>query len=261
MPVRSSRFFKISPLILTFIFLTVALPAVLGQNDPCKPDIASCPDEGCNPNNNLDPLLNVRKNLSRPDNSVPQNVSVGWMKLRKDPKHYVNKGAREELATLGEGKLVRLTGWLLAVKPEHGESCNCYLDTPAETDNHLVLVTKTTINKFKLPANASKATLTSKFHQREPESITSEFTPRVRAAGHPNFSNAFVQPILNTTAQGALWVRITGQLMFDSEHFVHNPLKRVNNWEVHPIFRFEYCPKDKTCVSDGTENWVDVDVP
>ena len=261
MPVRSSRFFKISPLILTFIFLTVALPAVLGQNDPCKPDIASCPDEGCNPNNNLDPLLNVRKNLSTPDNSVPQNVSVGWMKLRKDPKHYVNKGAREELATLGEGKLVRLTGWLLAVKPEHGESCNCYLDTPAETDNHLVLVTKTTINKFKLPPNASKATLTAKFHQREPESITSEFTPRVRAAGHPNFSNAFVQPILNTTAQGALWVRITGQLMFDSEHFVHHRLVRVNNWEVHPIFKFEYCPKDKTCVSDGTENWVDVDVP
>ena len=102
MPVRSSSFFTISSVVLSFIFLTVALPGVLAQNDPCKPDIASCPDEGCNPHNDLDPLLNARKNLSTPDTSVPKDVSVSWMKLRKDPKHYVAKGPRDELVTLGE---------------------------------------------------------------------------------------------------------------------------------------------------------------
>jgi hypothetical protein len=241
------------------LLFAAGLPAIFGQNTPCRPDMASCPDEGCNPTNNLDPLLNKLKNSVSADISTPRDVTVGWMKLRKNPKHYVAKGPRDELAALGERQILRLTGWLLAVKPEHGESCNCYLDTPADTDNHLVLVTKTTINKFKLPANASASTLKTVFKKREPESVTVEFTPRVRAAGHPKFTNAFVQPILNTTAQGAMMVRITGPLLFDSEHFVHNPLVRVNNWEVHPVYRFEYCPKDKMCTAAGTENWVDLD--
>lgn len=47
--------------------------------------------------------------------------------------------------------------------------------------------------------------------------------------------------------------------MFDSEHFLRNPLNRVNNWEIHPIFRLEYCPKGKTCTASGDANWVDLD--
>jgi hypothetical protein len=43
---------------------------------------------------------------------------------------------------------------------------------------------------------------------------------------------------------GALKVRVTGLLMYDSEHAYVNPLVRKSNWEIHPVFRLEYCPKD-----------------
>jgi len=89
--------------------------------------------------------------------------------------------------------------------------------------------------------------------------VTAEFTPRVRLQGHPNFAAAKVQPLINKTPQGALLVHVTGQLMFDSEHFLRNPLNRMNNWEIHPIFRLEYCPKGKACTASGDANWVDLD--
>ena len=60
MSTHTLSFFKISSLILAFVFLTVALPVVKAQ-DPCKPDLASCPDEGCSSDNHHDPLLNKLK--------------------------------------------------------------------------------------------------------------------------------------------------------------------------------------------------------
>ena len=52
-----------------------------------------------------------------------------------------------------------------------------------------------------------------------------------------------------------------GLLMFDSKHFFHpqRPVVRDTNWQIHPIFRIEYCPNDKTCRADSDENWVDLD--
>ena len=49
--------------------------------------------------------------------------------------------------------------------------------------------------------------------------------------------------------------------MFDSKHFFHPqpPVVRDTNWQIHPIFRIEYCPNDKTCRADSDENWVDLD--
>jgi hypothetical protein len=36
-------------------------------------------------------------------------------------------------------------------------------------------------------------------------------------------------------------VRVTGQLLLDSEHFIKNHLVRVNNWEIHPVMKLEFC--------------------
>ena len=70
---------------------------------------------------------------------------------------------------------------MLAAKPElTGESCNCGLHTTDETDNHLVLVTKTTVKKFPTNPDAEDAEDKEVFRSRELESITAEFTPRVR---------------------------------------------------------------------------------
>jgi hypothetical protein len=226
---------------------------------PCAASIDDCSLDGCSPDNHHDPLLNQFKNI--PNNSkAPTDRSLAWMKALDDPSNnYKPGGARHELKDLGEGNMIRLVGYLLVVKPElGGESCNCYLKTPEETDNHLVLVTGTTINKYKLPPNARTNDFKRVFGQREPESVTVEFTPRVREE-HPNFTLDFLEPLVRKTPQGALWVRVTGQQLFDSEHWKHNKLKRVNNWELHPVMKLEYCPKNKQCTSTSDDNWIDID--
>ncbi|HEX3281900.1 MAG TPA: hypothetical protein VHR36_11775 [Pyrinomonadaceae bacterium] len=224
----------------------------------CATNLENCALEGCSSDNHHDPKLNRLKNRKTSSATVTDR-SLTWMKGRPNPTHYTPGGSRTELTALGEGDQVRVVGYLLAVKLElGGESCNCYLRTEPETDNHLVLVTQATVNKFPLPAHANTTTLKKVFHKREAESVTAEYTPRVRL-DHPNFTNEKTQPLINKTAQGALKVRVTGPLMFDSEHFFEHHLNRVNNWEIHPIFRLEYCPKGKTCTADSDANWQDID--
>jgi hypothetical protein len=224
----------------------------------CAAGIEACAAEGCSSDAHHDPKLNVLKN--RKSNSQPvTDRSLTWMKGRHNPTHYTQGGSRSELTELGEGDQVRVVGFLLAVKPElGGESCNCYLRTIPETDNHLVLVTKATVDKFHLPPHANATTLKTVFRRREAESVTAEYTPRVRLE-HPNFTNEKTQPLINKTAQGALLVRVTGPLLFDSEHFFVHHLKRVTNWEIHPIFHLEYCPKGKTCTANSDANWQDIE--
>ena len=61
-----------------------------------------------------------------------------------------------------------------------------------------------------------------------------------------------------TQTKKALLVRVTGMLLFDSEHFVHNPLKRANNWEIHPILKFEYCLSG-SCPAQSDDGWKSLD--
>jgi hypothetical protein len=62
------------------------------------------------------------------------------MKKIDDPESFEKGDTREELTALGEGQKIVVVGYLLRAKPElGGESCNCGLQTVAETDNHLVL--------------------------------------------------------------------------------------------------------------------------
>ncbi len=58
---------------------------------------------------------------------------------------------------------------------------------------------------------------------------------------------------------GKLLVRVTGLLLFDSFHFVHKPLKRDNNWEIHPVLKMEYCPEGETCRAESDANWRDLE--
>jgi hypothetical protein len=55
---------------------------------------------------------------------------------------------------------------------------------------------------------------------------------------------------------GVQKVRVTGILMFDSEHSLGKKLVRSNNWEIHPVLALEYCPKGRCCTADSDENWV-----
>jgi hypothetical protein len=179
------------------------------------------------------------------------------MKKLDDPENFSEGDTREELTALGEGQKITVVAYLLVAKPElGGESCNCGLQTPEETDNHLVLVTKATVQKFPL-ADHEEATK-EVFHSRESESETAEFTPRVRLV-HPNFTREKVQPLIDATGEDALLVRVTGQLLFDSEHFIKNHLVRVNNWEIHPVFKLEFCATGDRCKANSDAGWKSLD--
>jgi hypothetical protein len=210
----------------------------------CAPNIQNtthCPDEGCG--GQYDPNLNRRKNI-RSDNQQAIMRSIQWMKALPDPKHFSRQNTnRGELSRLGEGQRVTVAAYALVARKGSKESCNCGLAAPKDTDNHIVLVDPALKNPT-LEAN-------------EEDSETAEFTPRVRLQ-HRNFTREKLEPLIEAHG-GKLLVRITGLLMFDSEHFLGRHLKRHNNWEVHPVLKLEYCSQGATCRPDSNANWKNLD--
>ena len=246
--------------VLAIILVSFTISAVLlaqpqkKKKVPCATSLATCPDQGCG--KEFDPNLNRRKNIVS-DNQAATLRTLASIKKLDDPEHFSAGDTREELTDLGEGQMITVAAYLIAAKPElSGESCNCGLQTPEETDNHLVLVSKTTVDKFPVSTNA--ATNKKRFHSRELESVTAEFTPRVRLQ-HPHFTRADLVPLINAATQKALFVRVTGLLLFDTEHFIKNHLVRVNNWEIHPVLKFEFCSKGVTCKATADAGWKSLD--
>ena len=99
---------------------------------------------------------------------------------------------------------------------------------------------------------------TATLRRREEESITAEFTPRVRL-DHPNFVRTNLTQRINSAPRNALLVRATGLLMFDSEHFLARPLKRVNDWEIHPVLKLEFCETGNDCGVNSNDGWKSLD--
>jgi hypothetical protein len=249
------------PIVVLLALVVLLIPVDAQKQPACADNIGICPGEGCSKNDHHDSKLNGLKNLKSSDKPVTDR-SLTWMIQREkkvEDSGYKRGDLRGQLTDLDEGTQARVVGYLLAVKQEHGESCNCYLDdVDVTTDNHLVLVNPKVVTDIPLPAHATMQQIKAVFHTREAKSVTAEFTPRVRAQHHPNFTSE-LQKMLNKTPQGALWVRLTGQLMFDSEHFHNLKLNRATQWEIHPIIKLEYCLKGKTCKKDSDDNWVDLD--
>jgi hypothetical protein len=202
----------------------------------------------CSGNAELNKHKNIRWKIG------PSNLrTVQWMRSLPNPSRQdclTRNSAR--LRELGEGEKITVVGWALAARKGNPESCNCYLPSKEDKDNHIVLV----------DPSVGHPTLTD----NEQNSVTVEFTPRVRL-GHPKFhagkAGTPIDPTWRpgqTCKRGKLLVRVTGVLMFDTEHYCVMPkLKRATNWEIHPILKFEYCPKGKTCRADSDENWIDFD--
>jgi hypothetical protein len=187
--------------------------------------------------------LNKQKNLQSDNDSAVTNT-IQDLKALPDPVPGFEIGdPRNKLAELGEGKKITVVAKALVARKGGGESCNCKLLSVADTDNHIVLVDPS-LRRPTLAAN-------------EATSVTAEFTPRVRL-DHPNLSRARLQHLI-TAANDALLVRVTGLLMFDSEHSLGGHLKRKNNWEIHPVLGMEFCPKGKRCTADSDANWQSIE--
>lgn len=215
----------------------IPCPSTLG-------DINDCPDTGCGPA--LDPNLNTQKNIRSLEGEA-EPMTIQQMRNLPDPVRGFKIGdTREKLADLGEGKKIVVVANALMARKGGSESCNCKLTSVADTDNHIVLVDR--VLRIK-PGETAKQTLA----RREENSITAEFAPRARLE-NPNLTRANLLPLIQV--DGVQKVRITGVLMFDSEHSLGGHLKRHNNWEIHPVLAMDYCPRRKKCTADSDDNWV-----
>ena len=216
-----------------------ATPPKKKKKGPCAASLAKCPVTGCG--GTIDKNLNRRKNIKTAPTGAVEDMSIAEIKALDDPVDGFAKGdTREQLTALGEGKMIRVVALALVVRAGSKESCNCGLTGVANTDNHIVLID---------PNDDSPS-----LEDDEPDSITAEFTPRVRKR-LPELSRATLKPLIDAAPDNALRVRVTGLLMFDSEHSLGHHLKRHNNWEIHPVFLMEYCPDGKTCSDTGMANW------
>ena len=161
-----------------------------------KKGIKACPETGCGPS--LDPELNKRKNVE-PEEATPTIRTLKFMKELDSPdkKQFKKTHDRQPLVDSGEGKMISVVAYLLAARKGSAESCNCKLTQPQNSDNHLVLVEEQTLALTAKATKAKAATATKKavkartakqntLEKRERQSITAEFSPRLKAA-HPNF--------------------------------------------------------------------------
>jgi hypothetical protein len=137
----------------------------------------------------------------------------------------------EQLAAINkvEGAAVQAIGYMVAIKPQKGnsESCNCGMKGEAATDWHIALVEHT--------------------GEGEKTSIVVEPTPRIKKK-HPNWTKKNLEPWLNAD----LPVRISGWLLFDPQHTNHLEKYRSTLWEIHPITKIEVW-------DDDTDKWVNAD--
>lgn len=250
-----------------------------------KRGIAACPDTGCGAS--LDPLLNQQKNITEGDPDTARHMNFAdFAAISNKVEGYDGIGfPRTKVKEQGEGEMVRVVAWALDSRPEKtrkdkktgklkkGESCNCGftgIKDPRNTDVHIVLVNDDTL---KLTAKATPQRKPSKrnpkgvaarsaaintLRLREAQSQTAEYTPRVRVSRGEDFDGSKLKKLIGPPG-GALKVRVIGVLLYDSEHAL-GPFKllRQSDWEIHPVFRLEFCPKNKACADEGTANWVDI---
>jgi hypothetical protein len=245
--------------------VTIACPATLN-------DITDCSDTGCG---TLDPLLNKQKNTTQGDPDAAKDITFADLAgLQESVTGFGGIGSpREPLkhpngSSMGEGDMVRVVAWALDARPQNtrdpnkrGESCNCGftgIDDPENTDVHIVLVDDATL-QLTAPAGNGKTAVQNTLKKREAHSQTAEYTPRVRVARTEPFDGAKLKNLIDPMNGSKLHVRVTGLLMYDSEHALGgHPLVRNTDWEVHPVFRLEFCPKNKTCSAGNDANWVDI---
>jgi len=139
---------------------------------------------------------------------------------------------------IGEGALVKITGYLRQMRPEGPESVNCKLKKTENNDFHLSVV-----------ANPGD----DEFH-----GIVVEMIPQ----GRPSSWNTRA---LHKVRDSHTQILVVGQLFYDSVHLVNRgpaPLqgqpKRFSLWEVHPVQRFFVCAKESCSPAspDGWEEWL-----
>jgi hypothetical protein len=222
-----------------------APPPPPGVTPPCTEDegsIDECPITGCGELG--DGRLNTAKNQTSAPSS-PVAMTLDEIRALHQPLHWNTGANRSSIQGAGkEGTGVVVKGFLLKVKAEGKESCNCGLGRRIDTDVHLAVVSK-------LPDSETETAIDNS----ELTSITAEITPRVRGENEKWLFK-------NVNDLEGFYVRLTGLLMLDTKHIpqshllpherTNHGLKRATNWEIHPVTKIEICTKSKKTCDNGT---------
>ena len=167
--------------------------------------------EVCGPTGNTTNPTAIALNNSKNRTDLPGDsdyVDIGWSDLKNLPSGRVNDFVSAP---------VRVVGFLShKVKVENtgnGESTNCNLTADNEVDWHIYL--------------------TSSPAQQISSAIIVETTPRTRP--QHKWTTLMLAPFVDSQTQ----VRISGWLMYDTEHMGVIGTQRATVWEVHPITRIE----------------------
>jgi hypothetical protein len=172
---------------------------------------ASCPYEGKAKNGNPPTAkliaINLLKNRTNEPAGSGLNAAVtlaGMLNSKDDPNIF------------DEHKGAMISGVLFDVRPEKGESCNCYSNDPNDWDYHIYI------------GNANAKSIF--------DCAVVEMTPYSRSI-HPEWTLSYVKSLKGKQVQ------VTGWLLFDFEHlgqsYDTNPNTGARNrhtvWEIHPV--------------------------
>ncbi len=236
----------------------------------CEEEIPSyqeCHSEyptGCSKAAGYDGYLNFLKNqLVSPDKARQLSLAqddYGKLELGlpQDLAKSNHEQFKNELAALGEGHVVSLTGYLYYAKKGGKESSNCQLTEPTDIDFHIGIGFDPDL-AAKL--EGKKKLTTSEHTQVDQSSVIVEMTPHWRAQFKPAWTLEALAPAVGHQ------VRVTGQLLVDNEHYdpkddcglsgAGASCWRASVWELHPVTGFQVCGSD-SCDETSTD-WVDLE--
>jgi hypothetical protein len=220
---------------------------------PCKSKLADCKPQGCAQTGTDHALLNRTKRKAAAAGPAVTLTFPDFIALQGKADALVGQGNDLDAAeraklkqltvggkTVGEGKRVRVVGFLATGIPPHdnkNESVNCRLTGKPNNDFHLALTRTKTESRHR--------------------GIVAEMIPQ----GRPP---AWTLPALATIQNKRRRVMVEGNLFYDNVHVVNsdaaNPIggqpARSSLWEIHRIARFWSCEKpDDPCDPTKPAQW------
>jgi len=235
------------------------VPVLLSASPPCATSLTACPDRGCSQAGSDHALFNQTKRRP-PLGTTPITLKFAdFLSIQEQATELVDQGLDLSAAdraklnnlhvsngTVGEGRLVRVVGFIADGLPPHantGESVNCRRTEQANNDFHISLVERAGQDEF--------------------DGIVVEMIPQERPAGWT------LTKLKSLKQQGRL-VMVIGGLFYDNAHVVNadrdNPLerqpKRFSLWEIHRITRFFSCKHaNNNCSPGNASDWKALEAP
>ena len=285
----------LAPLALALV-MTAVLPS--GRQNITQADLgteteaAVCPDDitdfqdchsrfptGCSAKAGYDPYLNLLKNQLTPPPAASFKPPQVFDKLEQFesldqnmPQGLTSRNHaqfRDDLAKLGEGKLFAAVGYLYYAQVTGAESSNCGLDSKGDpegsnVDFHIGIGFDPGL-AGKVAGSSAKPTGTL-MKDLQQNSIIVEMTPQYRFSFEEG-----IWTIENLRKALGKPVRVTGQLIVDSEHNLpgqncslastakeKQSCWRASTWELHPVVQFQVCKSASCDASSSTSDWANL---